>query len=586
MKRALFVAVTLAWSAAASAQVIQAEEMVAMRDGTRLATTVWRVDDTPRPVLLRRTPYGRAIAADAVAGVLGQGYVLVSQDVRGRGGSEGTFIPFQGDADDGFDAIGWIAEQPWSNDRVGTYGGSAEGITQLMATGAAPAALECAIPMVATADMHEAIYPGGAWRTELGTAWLNGLMEPEALAQLRMHEARDAYWDAMRWDATEIARVDIPIFMIGGTFDIFAIGTPATFHAARTGSMRQGDQFLLFGPWVHGAGQRMNGELLFPEGALYAAYIAELLAFFDWCLKDGPRPTWAPVRYWVTELAGSGTEPLGEWRDAQDWPPPSTAITFAVNADGTLAPGTTADAAPVELPSDPINPIPSLGGGNLTTAAGPYDQGAIDARDDVFIAETAPVGQLVEVIGDVRASIFASSATDDVDVIVRLMQVTPSGQSILLTDGIRRGRFVRSLAQAEPLTPGMPARFDLDVGPVSIALAPGHSLRIAIQATSSPRYEPNPGTSAPIATAVPQATTLRLHFSSTEPSTIVLPIARGAEEFGVAPDRDAGMSGGSDAGMMPEMPSSSSCACRAGRSEDAPLALLVPLLALLFVRRR
>lgn len=579
----------VATAAPARAQV-ETQEMVVMRDGTRLATTVWRPDDsaTPRPVLLRRTPYGRAVAADVVAGVLGYGYVLVSQDTRGRFDSEGTYIPFQTDAQDGYDTIEWIASQPWSNARVGTYGGSAEGITQLMAAGAAPPALRCALPVVATADMHAAIYPGGAWRTELGTAWLNGLGEPEALAELRGHEARDAYWDGMRWDADELRGVSIPILMVGGTFDIFAIGTPATFHGLRTASARPDDQFLILGPWTHGGpGVRVQGELEFPEAAVYSQAVLELIAFFDWCLRDGPRPSWAPVRYWVSALADSGAAAGGEWRDAEDWPPPSTPVALAIGADGALGPGPARDAEPIELPSDPAAPIPSLGGGNLTTAAGPYDQSAIDARDDVFVAETAPVGGEVEIIGDVAASVYAASSSDDVDVIVRLSQVTPSGQAFLLADGIRRGRFAASLESAAPLTPNESVRFDVELGPVSIVLPPGHALRVSIQATSSPRYEPSPGTSEPIATATPRATTLRLHFASAEPSTIVLPVASGARELGVE-ELDGGVGG--DAGAMgidggPVAGTPDGCGCRAARGSSGLPAAIVAIGILVAVRR-
>jgi MYXO-CTERM domain-containing protein len=518
---------------------------------------------------------------------LGYGYVLVSQDTRGRFDSEGTYIPFQTDAQDGYDTIEWIASQPWSNGRVGTYGGSAEGITQLMAAGAAPPALRCALPVVATADMHAAIYPGGAWRTELGTAWLNGLGEPEALAELRRHEARDAYWDAMRWDADELRGVNIPILMVGGTFDIFAIGTPATFHALRTASARPDDQFLILGPWTHGGPSvRVQGELEFPEAAVYSQAVLELIAFFDWCLRDGPRPSWAPVRYWVSVLADTGAAAGGEWRDAEDWPPPSTPVALAIGADGAL--GTARDAEPIELPSDPAAPIPSLGGGNLTTAAGPHDQSAIDAREDVFVAETAPVGAEVEIIGDVRASVYAASSSDDVDVIVRLSQVTPSGQAYLLADGIRRGRFAASLESAAPLTPNEPARFDVELGPVSIVLPPGHALRVSIQATSSPRYEPSPGTSESIATATPRATTLRLHFASAEPSTIVLPVASGARELGVE-DLDAGVGGDAGAtgidGGVASTPGG--CGCRAvGGASGLPVAIVAVGILIALRRRR
>src|SRR5690606_10943612 len=133
------------------------------------------------------------------------------------------------------------------------------------------------------------------------------------------------------------------------------------------------------------------GELTFDASSVYTAAILELIAFFDWCLKDGPRPAWAPVRYWVSRIADAGATASCEWRDAEDWPPQSTPVTLAIDADGALHAGAATEADPIALASDPAAPIPSLGGGNLTTAAGPHDQSSLYARDDVFVAQTAPV---------------------------------------------------------------------------------------------------------------------------------------------------------------------------------------------------
>ncbi|HEY8432946.1 MAG TPA: CocE/NonD family hydrolase, partial [Sandaracinaceae bacterium] len=541
----------------AAAQPTRTTVRVAMRDGIELATDVWTASpsDGPRPVLLRRTPYGRAVDEGTAAGILATGYVLVSQDVRGRGESDGVFSPFRDDAHDGFDTIAWIAEQPWSNGRVGTFGGSAEGIVQLVAAGEAPPALRCVHALVATGDLYEGIYPGGAWRTELGTAWLQGLMEPEALADVRAHEVLDEYWDPARLDETELARLDASVLLVGGFYDIFAIGTPRTFRAmqdvAPDGARER--RFLVLGPWTHGGvGATAQGELTYPPDAAYTASVVDLVAYFDWCLKDGPRPSWPAVRYYVTEIADDGRNASGEWRSASTWPPPSAPVELRLHDDGTLSARAPAeDGAPSELPVDPNDPVPSIGGGNLTTPAGPFDQRAVDARDDVLLATTPVATEPVEIVGDVSARIFAASATTDVDVVVRLEQVTPSGRVLALADGIRRGRFAAGYDAIRPLVPGEPVWLDVDIGPVAFVLPPGHALRVAISGTSSPRYEPNPNVAEPIATATPRSTTLTIYRDAARPSAITLPIARGtppgASEPG--PDAGAGRDGGVDGGV-------------------------------------
>ncbi|MBI5543412.1 MAG: CocE/NonD family hydrolase, partial [Deltaproteobacteria bacterium] len=210
-------AAVLALLPSSSFAVVHETLQVRMRDGIELATDVWRPDGPvqARPVVLRRTPYGRALDADTINGLLYFGLTVVSQDVRGRGGSGGEFLPFLDDRFDGFDTIGWIAQQPFSNGRVGTWSASAEGIVQLMAAGEGPPALRCAHVGVATGDVYEGLMPGGAWRQELTTDWLTGLDESATLATLRHHETADEFWAPARLDSTRRAQVKASILLYG-----------------------------------------------------------------------------------------------------------------------------------------------------------------------------------------------------------------------------------------------------------------------------------------------------------------------------------------------------------------------------------
>jgi MYXO-CTERM domain-containing protein len=585
MRLALAWLLVVALPSAASAQTLELVR-VTTRDGTELATDVWRPDGdaSARPVLLRRTPYGRALDVALVRGLHAAGYTVVSQDVRGRGDSDGVFSPFRNDARDGADTIAWVAAQPWSNGRVGTFGGSAEGIVQLLAAGEGPEALRCVHALVATDDVHEGLYPGGAWRTELGTAWLEQLGEPEALVEFRAHEAQDAFWDPARLDAAERQRIRAEVFLVGGFFDIFASGTPRAFRqlAATTPAEPRGGPFLVLGPWTHGGlGTAQQGEVAYPADAAYQAYVTDLAAYFDWCLRDGPRPSFPPVRYYVTRLGEDGRTATGEWRDAAGWPPPSAPVELRLQPDGSLrGAAPPVDGLPVRLAVDPADPVSSLGGGNLTTAAGPHDQSAIDARPDVLVATTPTATETVELIGDLRARIYGQSATTDVDVVVRLEQLTPSGRAMLLADGIRRGRFVGGLDAVRPLVANEPALFDVDLGPIAIVLPPGHALRVALAGTSSPRYEPSPNVAEPIATARPRPTTLTIFREASLPSAIVLPVTRGTPPGASEPVRlDAGVP--VDGGPAR---STGGCGCRVGAPTPTPVALLA-LLALVVWRR-
>jgi putative CocE/NonD family hydrolase len=171
----------LALAAAAAASVGReqqapkaTEHMVAMRDGARLATDVYLPGDaTGRyPVILARTPYDKGRGGSALAAAAAKrGYALVIQDLRGRFKSEGHHAVIfgndgLGEHQDGPDTLEWVAKQPWCDGRVGSWGGSALGITQNMAAPAAPDALKAQHVAVAFSDYYsQAAYQGGAFRT-------------------------------------------------------------------------------------------------------------------------------------------------------------------------------------------------------------------------------------------------------------------------------------------------------------------------------------------------------------------------------------------------------------------------------------
>ena len=108
---------------------------VPMRDGIRLSTNIYRPAEPGRhPVLLRRTPYGNSSGyLEKLPHFFAErGYAVVIQDTRGRYESEGIFYPLFNEGVDGLDTYAWIVKQSWCNGKIGTFGGSYEGMTQWM----------------------------------------------------------------------------------------------------------------------------------------------------------------------------------------------------------------------------------------------------------------------------------------------------------------------------------------------------------------------------------------------------------------------------------------------------------------------
>ena len=112
---------------------------IPMRDGCILRADLW-LPETPGPVLLQRTPYRREdphgaqyISALEFQSALRRGYAIVVQDTRGRYASDGDFTPFAHEARDGADTIAWLRDQPFCDGRVGMFGASYVGATQILA---------------------------------------------------------------------------------------------------------------------------------------------------------------------------------------------------------------------------------------------------------------------------------------------------------------------------------------------------------------------------------------------------------------------------------------------------------------------
>src|SRR5688572_23343632 len=162
-----------ALGAAASAQefdsFVVTSEMVAMRDGIKLATDIYRpargnqAVDQRFPALVTRTPYNKAGMGKDVEILVRHGFVVVAQDCRGRFASEGDFYAFLNEGKDGYDTIEWAAVQPWSNGKVGTFGGSYVAWNQYHAAMYKPPHLEAMFAVVGGANFYQEYgYPGGA----------------------------------------------------------------------------------------------------------------------------------------------------------------------------------------------------------------------------------------------------------------------------------------------------------------------------------------------------------------------------------------------------------------------------------------
>lgn len=523
----------LLWSWAVSAAAPETH-MVPMRDGIQLATDVYTPDgEGPWPVIFLRFPYNKAGGAGIGPEAAKRGYVFVAQDTRGRFASEGENLPFDADgyADgkwDGFDSARWIAGQPWCDGKIGTWGGSAASITQYFLAGTGqPNVVSQHLTVGAPSLFQNGVYRGGILRKALTEGWLESTkFDPSALDRWTKNYPYGKYWEDREITA-QFGNVHAAAIHIGGWFDIFSQATVDAFlgYQNQGGAGARGKQKLIMGPWTHGVLQDKAGDLSFQGARSVPGDLQDPWKWFAATLKgkangilDAPA-----VTYYVMGAVGEAGAPGGAWRTADHWPPVEARDrSLYLRADHTAGFEGAAGTGILKYTSDPTDPVPTVGGNELTLPAGPKDQRAIEARSDVMVFTSEILTKPLEVTGNAVAHLRIRCDAPDVDLIVRLCDVYPDGRSFNICDGALRLRFRHGLDRSEWLT-SAPAKADVRLWPTSMIFNKGHRLRVHIASTSSPGLEPNLQNGQPPRSGAPRSAEVEILFDGERP-VLSLPV--------------------------------------------------------------
>ncbi|MBA2597055.1 MAG: CocE/NonD family hydrolase [Chloroflexia bacterium] len=551
-----------------------------MRDGAMLFADIYRpAGEGPFPVILMRLPYDKTqaenISYSHPSWYARHGYLVVVQDVRGCNTSEGGFTPFQHEAEDGYDAIEWAARLPGANGRVGMYGFSYAGATQLLPATLRPPSLVTICPAMTASQYYEGwTYNQGAlalaftmsWAVDLASREARKARDDRAVGELSAayasmqgwnwflplasfppltgvyghyfqewlaHPTYDDYW--RRWSIDEdYTRLIVPALHVGGWYDIFLSGTMKNFTGMRGGAgtdAARAAQKLLIGPWTHmpWAPASMSSESVEPT------IVDDMqLRWFDQMLKGEETGVLdSPVSLFVM-----GAE---EWRDFPDWPPPgSEATRWFLHSDGRansrfgdgrLSRKTPSDEPPDVFTTDPLYPAPRVGGHSccldFVAPMGPADQSAAEIFNAILVYTSEPLELPLELIGDVSVTLYAATTTRDTDWTARLCEVFPDGRSVNLQEGIVRARYRESLAEPTLLDPDTVYRYDMLLGPVGVCIAAGNRLRLSVSGSDFPQWDRNLNTGGALfqegATASVVATQTVLHDGN-HPSHVTLPV--------------------------------------------------------------
>ncbi|QNI70699.1 CocE/NonD family hydrolase [Cyanobium sp. NS01] len=505
------------------------------RDGVRLVSRIWEPEgEGPWPVLLMRQPYGRAIASTVTyahpSWYASHGFLVVVQDVRGRGDSEGDFAGFAQEARDGTDTLRWARQLPGSNGRLGCYGFSYQGLAQLLLDADGPLP-DCLAPAMAGLDerLHWASSGGAHWWA-LGLGWglqlaaerLRRRGDSQGWLEIRgaldsgqflstgpeLMQRHDPGGMALRWLRSDAGEPTAwsrhsppdalwrqPMLLIGGWHDPHLSGVLDLWQQARR---RGGQPLLRLGAWSH---LRWDGGL---DGLQ--------LRFFRHHLQDAPlEPTGTPAVEAAQDLAqavalqdcrggpwlrGRSEAPGGREQTPgpRSWALGSAGLAAVDPQEGWLAASAPGDGGgggggarprqPVSWVHDPWRPVPGRGG-HLGLDAGLCERSDLDRRTDVACFSSTPLEAPELIAGWPRLELQVAADQDGFDLCAALSVLERSGAVRQLCTGVLRQRGPHC-RQVRCLT--------LHLQPLWTRLEPGERLRLSLAGAAWPQLAVNPGT--------------------------------------------------------------------------------------------
>ncbi len=491
-----------------------------MRDGIRLHASVFLPARAtqPLPVVMMRNPYngaaGPPIWDGLCADLAGHGYVVINQDVRGTGKSEGEFAPFFQEGLDGYDSVEWAAAQPWSNGKIGLWGISYLGVSVMQAAVQRPPHLVAGAAHFTASDYHDHwTYENGVFNDGFSQEWTGGFVLDAQLRRERgvgpaadptaasapsfydewlAHPHFDAYWAAVDLES-RYGEIEVPIFMKGGWFDTFAAGTLRNFIGVRgqgRGRARHSTRLAMapvcHEPWNSRVITFPNAPETMPD--MDAAWWNEQLKGVP------PADRAAPVRLYVMAPPPRGPADEGFWINASAYPlPGGEPVRYALAGGGRLVRHGESSGPPDRFVHDPANPIPTMGGALVTldpeTPVGIVDQAPLELRGDVLVFSSPPLTEEVAIAGPVTLVFWASSSAATTQFNAKLTVARDDGSVLNYLDRIVSST-CREGSRRPPSAPesDVAQRYEVEVGHTALLLQPGMRLRIEISSSNFPRF--------------------------------------------------------------------------------------------------
>jgi len=507
------------------------DQKVPMRDGVKLSATIYRdPKQTKRvPAIVTMTPYIAAHAARQGVYFAQNGYVFVVADSRGRGNSDGVFVPGGVEAKDGHDLVEWVARQPWCDGQVATWGGSWLGFTQWSIAKEFPPHLKAMAPSASVYPGIDYPQPYGIflsytlrWLTYVhGRALNEGLFASDdfwnnadwqqlstgqpfqdldrvtgALGTVfrtwLAHPREDAFWQAITPRPADYAKLRIPILTVTGHYDDDQLGALTYYdrHMANGPKDVTARHWLVIGPWDHSGTRRPKPELGGVAFGADSVINMEALhkAWYDHVLKGAPAPELLKDRVACFLMGPNRWLHASDLRQLEGAP-----LRLALDATGAAAGDVTRSgrllAQPPAAPatatviSDPRFLPPREQVGTEDPALLKDQRGAYTDLRSQLVWHSAPFAADTALAGRPRLRLQLAVDQPDADLYVDLYEVLADGSAIALATSALRLRYRKGTVDAAPMVPGRPER--VDVPPLSLfarTIAKGSRLRLVVNA--------------------------------------------------------------------------------------------------------
>ena len=551
---------------------------IPMRDGIHLVGAIYKPSGTaPVPVILSMTPYSIDTYHERANYFAYNGYAFALVDVRGRGNSEGEFIPFLVDKQDGYDAVEWLAQQSWCDGQVAMWGGSYAGMNQWTTLRESPPHLRTVVP-AASAQF----YTGGnpmrgpgkminalKWNvltSEKTTGWnfnsqwdywaqkarfcylnhipfhqIDRVMTNQENAHFQTwmsHPPHDPYWRQLIFSPEQYQNIDIPILTIAGHYDDSQRGSLHTYrlHMQYGSPQAKENHYLVIGPWDH-AGTRTPrrevGGLHFSEAALLDLNRLHV-EWYDFVMKGGPKPVFfkKQVAYYVM-----GAE---EWNYTEELATLSQPRRYYLHSaygnandvyhSGSLDNIEPQDSQPEGYTYDPLDIRPAELEREEIKDYLTDQRWALNLYGNGLIYHTAPFEKDTEITGWAKLALWLELDVPDTDFEVILSEILPDGSHIKLSDDFMRARYRETQWAEKLVTPGEINCYEFSAFTFFSRLVKrGSRLRLLVHCPNYIFWEKNYNSGGYVGFETAQearTTHVKLYHDASRPSYLELPIAR------------------------------------------------------------